>query len=136
MIPSEVGIYLCTTPVDMRYGFDRLCRIVREQVEREPQEGGLFVFSNRAATRLKVLWFEKNGCCFLYKRLHRARFQIPSPDGVLSITIDRDELARVLEGKARSAGRSSGLGLTTNPSLSTTTAREQLRQQRATRQSA
>jgi hypothetical protein len=33
------------------------------------------VFANRNATRLKALWFDGNGYCLLYKRLHRAVFE-------------------------------------------------------------
>jgi len=40
--------------------------------------GALFVFANKRATRLKVLWFERNGFCLLYKRLHQAVFELPA----------------------------------------------------------
>ena len=29
MIPNTVRIFVCTSPVDMRYGFDRLAQTVR-----------------------------------------------------------------------------------------------------------
>ena len=62
----------------MRQGFDRLAHTARERVGRDPVEGGaLFVFTNRRATRIKLLWFERNGLCLLYKRLHRAVFELP-----------------------------------------------------------
>jgi transposase len=35
------------------------------------------VFANRPTTRLKVLWFDRTGYCLLYKRLHRAVFDLP-----------------------------------------------------------
>ena len=72
MIPSGVRIFVCTEPVDMRYGFDRLAQVARERVGQDPVTGGaLFVFAGKSATRLKVLWFDRNGLCLLYKRLHR-----------------------------------------------------------------
>jgi hypothetical protein len=62
----------------MRRGFDRLALQAKAIVGEEVQKGGaLVVFANRGATRLKVLWFEHNGCRVLYKRLHRAVFELP-----------------------------------------------------------
>ncbi len=78
MIPSTVRIFVCTEPVDMRQGFDRLAQRAREVVGRDPQEGGaMFVFTNRSASRLKALWFDRNGYCILYKRLLQAVFELP-----------------------------------------------------------
>jgi transposase len=78
MIPGGVRIFVCTEPVDMRRGFDRLAQTARERGDHDPVQGGaVFVFANRCATRLKLLWFERNGACVLYKRLHRARFELP-----------------------------------------------------------
>ena len=66
MIPAGVRIFVGTEPVDMRLGFDRLAQLARERMGCDPVEGGaLFVFAGRAATRLKVLWFDRNGLCLL-----------------------------------------------------------------------
>ena len=100
MIPAQVSVFVCTEPVDMRYGFDRLMQIVRDRVGREPEQGGLFAFANRRRTRLKLLWFEQNGTCILYKRLHRATFLIPLGDGAC-VQIDGQRLAQLLAGEPR-----------------------------------
>ena len=55
MIPAAVRIFVSTEPCDMRQGFDRLAQRVRASLGEDPQSGSLFVFSNRGATRLKVL---------------------------------------------------------------------------------
>src|SRR3954471_7554547 len=79
MIPTGVRIFVCTAPMDMRYGFDRLAELARGRVGQDPVDGGaLFVFAGKGATRLKVLWFDRNGLCLLYKRLHRAVFELPA----------------------------------------------------------
>lgn len=107
MIPSAVRIFVCTEPVDMRQGFDRLMLAARDRTQHDPQSGGaLFVFANRGATRIKVLWFERNGCCILYKRLHRAVFELPAAAGAASVHIDSAALARLLAGTARAPKRS------------------------------
>jgi transposase len=77
MIPSGVRIFVCTEPQDMRRSFDGLSLAAREKLGEDPQSGALFVFTNKRGNRLKVLWFDRNGYCILYKRLHRARFRLP-----------------------------------------------------------
>jgi transposase len=103
MIPTQVRIFVCTEPVDMRLGFHRLAQVARDRVGRDPVEGGaLFVFAGRGATRLKVLWFDRNGLCLLYKRLHRGVFELPmAANGAVSIAIDAAALGRLLAGVDR-----------------------------------
>jgi transposase len=103
MIPGEVRIFVCTEPIDMRFGFDRLAAAVRERVGQDPLRGGLYIFANRGATRLKLLWFDRNGLCVLYKRLHRAVFELPiAPDGSRSVLLNRSALGALLTGVERS----------------------------------
>src|SRR6185369_1842988 len=102
IMPSEMRIFVCTDAIDMRYGFDRLAQVVRSKVGEDPEAGALFVFANRGATRLKVLWFDRNGYCLLYKRLHRAVFELPVPsDASSSVRIDTAALAKLLGGVER-----------------------------------
>jgi len=112
VITAGVRIFLCTEPVDMRYGFDRLAQLARERIGQDPVAGGaLFVFAGRGATRLKVLWFEGHGLCVLYKRLHRATFELPvGASGELSLRIGGMALAKLLAGVARNARRGNRTG--------------------------
>ena len=102
MIPSSVRIFLCPEPIDMRYGFDRLVLLCRQRLGQDPVLGGaVFVFVDRTATRLKLLWFEGHGLCVLYKRLHRAVFKLPaSASGQRVLTLDAAALAQLLTGVA------------------------------------
>lgn len=102
MIPAGVRIFVCTEPIDMRYGFDRLAAAARDRVGQDPQHGGaLFIFSNKGANRLKILWFESRGCCLLYKRLHRAVFELPLGRATASVSIDAAALAKLIAGAER-----------------------------------
>lgn len=103
MIPVGVRVFLCVEPVDMRLGFDRLAQLARERVGRDPVEGGaLFVFGGRGASRLKVLWFDRNGLCLLYKRYHQAQFDLPvAASGQRVLHIDAAALASLLAGVSR-----------------------------------
>jgi transposase len=61
----------------MRRSFDALALVVQERLALDPQSGALFVFASKRGNRVKVLWFDVNGYCILYKRLHGATFEIP-----------------------------------------------------------
>ncbi|MDQ2991942.1 MAG: IS66 family insertion sequence element accessory protein TnpB [Candidatus Eremiobacteraeota bacterium] len=100
MIPTAVRIFVCTERQDMRRSFDALALAVKERLELEPQSGALFVFASKRSNRLKVLWFDGNGYCILYKRLHAARFELPeaSESHRPIATIDARALAMLLRG--------------------------------------
>jgi len=105
MIPATVRIFVCTEAVDMRQGFDRLAQHVKGKLGEDPQAGSLFVFANRNATRIKALWFDQNGYCLLYKRLHRAVFELPPSSGAASVQLSAPQLAMLLRGIARTSRR-------------------------------
>lgn len=100
-LPASVRILVCTERQDMRRSFDTLAQKVRELLGEEPQSGALYVFLGKRPTRVKVLWWDRNGYCLLYKRLHRALFAVP--DGEESkggVRIDGAALAQLLAGVA------------------------------------
>jgi transposase len=66
------------------------------------------VFANRNATRLKALWFDSNGYCLLYKRLHRAVFDLPPSSGGVSVQLNAAQLATLLRGSPRAVRRKRG----------------------------
>jgi len=105
VIPGGVRVFLCVEPIDMRLGFDRLAQVARERVGQDPVDGGaLFVFGGRAGSRLKVLWFDRNGLCLLYKRYHQSRFELPlAAAGQCVLHIDAAALAALLAGVPRPA---------------------------------
>jgi len=75
LIPeSQVRIWLYGPPTDMRKSFDGLSALVRTQLAEDPLSGQLFVFINRRATQLKVLYFDRGGYCVWAKRLEQGRF--------------------------------------------------------------
>lgn len=105
MIPVTVRIFVYREPIDMRRGFDGLALIAREAMGQDPRSGCLFVFANRRADKLKALWWERNGYCLLYKRLHGAVFVLPVPseDGAATVRIDGGQLVQLLAGTEREA---------------------------------
>lgn len=108
MLPASVRIFLCTVPQDMRRSFDTLALVVRELLGHDPQSGSLYVFVGRKPVRVKVLWWDRNGYCLLYKRLHRALFRLPVTSYRPAVQIDGRALSELLAGvenekKSRSA---------------------------------
>lgn len=101
MLPPSVRIFVCTQPQDMRRSFDRLALVAKEVVGEDPQGGAMIVFAGKRATRIKVLWWDRNGLCLLYKRLHDSVFELPratEEGGRAAVRIDGAALARLLGG--------------------------------------
>ena len=69
------------------------------------RRAALFCFVNKRANRLKILWWDRNGYCLLYKRLHRAIFVMPKIASDAPPVIDAKELARLLAGVAKERRR-------------------------------
>ena len=100
MLPPSVRILVCTVPQDMRRSFDTLAQVVRELLGEDPQSGSLYLFVGKRATRVKVLWWDRNGYCLLSKRLHQALFVLPerSEGPGPAVRIDAVALAKLLCG--------------------------------------
>lgn len=103
MIPKSVRIFVCTEAQDMRRSFDGLALATQQVLAQDPQSGALFCFVNKRANRLKILWWDRNGYCLLYKRLHRAVFQFPASAEASkpSIQIDGPQLGALIAGVER-----------------------------------
>ena len=111
MLPPSVRIWVCTVPQDMRRSFDTLALVTQQILGLDPQSGSLYVFLGKRLTRAKVLWWDKNGYCLLYKRLHRAHFSLPStvPGEGPAIRIDANALSQLLAGVTREKSSCRGL---------------------------
>jgi transposase len=71
---GQVRVHLYGRPTDMRKSFDGLYALTRQQMGLDPLSGRLFVFINRRATQMKVLYFDRSGYCVWSKRLEQGRF--------------------------------------------------------------
>lgn len=95
----RVRVFLCTSPTDMRKGFDTLAVLVRDGLGYDPMSGHLFLFVGRRRDRLKILYWDRDGYALWYKRLEQGTFRMPiaKPDAA-SIELKASELAMLLEG--------------------------------------
>jgi transposase len=92
-----VRVFVATAPVDMRKGFDGLAEVVRAFLGHDPLSGSLFVFRNRSAQRVKILWYDRDGLAIYSKRIDRGTFRFPSGDET-AVAIDSGQLLRLLSG--------------------------------------
>ena len=94
---GHIRVYLYGQPADMRKSYDGLYALARAGFAENPLDGHLFVFANRRATQIKVLYFERSGWCVWSKRLEAGRF-ISDWSHVRSTRIDCTALKLMLEG--------------------------------------
>ena len=92
----NLEILLCTNPTDMRKAINGLCLIVSGTFSQNPSCGTVYVFCNRLRNKLKLLYWDGNGFCLLYKRLEKGRFQLPCQGQTLSLAVA--ELRWLLQG--------------------------------------
>jgi len=91
-------IYLAAGATDMRKGFDGLYGLVRDRLGQDPLSGHLFLFANRARTRLKVLVWDGSGLWVCAKRLEKGRFHWPVAAEGTCLVMRPEELALLLNG--------------------------------------
>jgi transposase len=104
-LPPSVKLWYCPDPVDMRLGFDGLYALVVNRLKADPLSGHLFIFRNRAADRLKVLYWDGHGLCLWCQRLEAGRYHFPEPPaagasieltgGAFQMILDGIDLSRV-----------------------------------------
>jgi len=71
---GQIRVHLYGQPVDARKSFDGLYALTRNVLAQDPLSGNLFVFINRRATHIKVLYWDRTGFCIWNKRLEKGRF--------------------------------------------------------------
>ena len=98
-LSASSGYHLYAPSTDMRNGFNALSGIVRNELERNPLSGEVFIFLNRRRTHIKLLVWESSGYLIYYKRLEAGTFELPKVTlNQKSITLTRDKLMLILEG--------------------------------------
>ena len=89
--PGESGaaVYVCVDPVDFRKQSASLAALVQTQLELNPFDEALYVFTNRRRNSVKILAWEVNGFVLWTKKLERERFHWPKGEGLVDLSVQQ-----------------------------------------------
>ncbi len=74
-VPSNVRLLIAAQPVDFRKSFDGLAAVVEHCLKRSPTSGDVFVFLNKRANQVRLLYWDGDGFCLVAKRLELGTFR-------------------------------------------------------------
>jgi transposase len=95
---KSLKVVLAVEPVDLRKSFNGLYAIAQNDLEEVPENGALFIFSNRSRTRIKVLCFDGTGCWVSVKRLEKGTFSWPRGSDKTKLPLQPEALGLLLDG--------------------------------------
>lgn len=91
--------YVYSRACDMRKGYDGLSGLVRNEFQKDPICGDVFVFLSMQRNRIKLLHWKGDGFCIYSKRLEKGTFEIPKEKvKEVAIEITPHQLQFILEG--------------------------------------
>lgn len=97
--PTNVRLYLATEPTDLRRSFNGLSALVDGTFGKHAASGDLFIFMNRRANQVRILFWDRDGYVIMMKRLEEGTFRrVKTHNGSELVEIDAGELAMLLEG--------------------------------------
>lgn len=96
-LSAATRVFVAVEPVDLRRSFNGLFACVQQHLRLDPLSGHLFVFTNRARNRLKILVWDGSGLWVCAKRLERGRFAWPRGDGPTA-SLRPEELVALVSG--------------------------------------
>ncbi len=91
-------VYLCRAAIDFRKSINGLSVLVEQSLGLNPFAPALYVFINRQRTKIKILYWHRNGFCLWMKRLETEKFAWPIDDDAVTQTLTLQELEWLLEG--------------------------------------
>jgi transposase len=97
LFPMNGSIWLHPEPIDFRKQIDGLVLLVADHLQLNPTSGQLFLFRDRSAKKIKILWWDRNGFWLLYKRLEKGKLKFPSHKAP-TMELTSDQLGWLLSG--------------------------------------
>lgn len=91
------NIWFYPKPIDFRCQIDGIVMLIADELQLNPTSGQLFLFRNRQANKIKILFWEHNGFWLCYKRIEKGKLKFPSiGDHTLELT--HNQLSWLLSG--------------------------------------
>ena len=97
LLPFNSSIWLYHNPIDFRKQMDGLVMLVASHLKLNPTSGQIFLFRNRHANKIKLLWWERNGFWLCYKRLEQGRLKFPCNNDT-AMLLTAEQFAWLLSG--------------------------------------
>jgi len=95
---GHLSVFVCMQPVDFRKGMASLAVLVESELGLNPFAESLYLFRNRSATAVKLLYWERNGFCLWQKRLEQEQFCWPKGNAGSAASLTVQQLNWLLEG--------------------------------------
>jgi transposase len=73
-ITPKHKIFLAVSPIDFRCGIPGISALCRRQWQQNPLSGHIFIFRNRRANAIKLLYYDGQGYWLSQKSLSQGRF--------------------------------------------------------------
>jgi transposase len=77
LLPFNKKILFYRQPIDFRKQIDGIVYLVADTLHKDPTSGQLFVFRNKSADKIIMLYWEDQDFWLLYKRFEKSRFKFP-----------------------------------------------------------
>ncbi len=74
-ITPQMRILVAVAPADFRKGIDGLAQLCRNEFDKNPFCGAVFVFRNKKKTSIKALVYDGQGFWLCQKRLSASKFK-------------------------------------------------------------
>ncbi len=97
LVAFNAQVWMYPQPIDFRKQMDGLITLVADHLGLSPTSGQVFLFRNRRQDRIKILWWDRNGFWFCYRRLEKGNFIFP-PINDAAVELTRDQLSWLLSG--------------------------------------
>jgi transposase len=104
---EAMTVYVHRLPVDFRKSVNGLSALVEQDLRLDVFANACFVFRNKRADKVKILFWQKNGFWLCYKRLEQERFIWPKSDTPV-IPLSLQQLRWLLAGFNLNAMRGHG----------------------------
>jgi transposase len=75
---DEIKIFIKPGATDMRKQINGLAILIQEEMSGNPLDGNLYLFCSKNKSRLKILYWDRNGFCLWLKRLEQDKFPWPN----------------------------------------------------------
>lgn len=71
---------------------------MEQQFKLNPMSSAMFVFHNRHCDKIKILYWDGDGYCLLYKRIEYGKFHFPKSFSGDTYTVSEEELDWLMHG--------------------------------------